>query len=67
MYINKKSRLILGGIALSLCIPLTGLAEEKTKAEELSKPEVDRTELPVKGPWYPAITTLDARDVKAPP
>lgn len=58
---------MLGGLALSLCIPLTGLAEEKTKAEELSKPEVDRTELPVKGPWYPAITTLDARDVKAPP
>ena len=28
---------------------------------------VDRTELPVKGPWYPPITTLDARDAKAPP
>lgn len=29
--------------------------------------EVDRTELPIKGPWYPPITTLDARDAKAPP
>jgi len=31
------------------------------------QPQVDRTELPVKGPWYPPITTLDARDAKAPP
>ena len=31
------------------------------------KAEVDRTELPVKGPWYAPITTLDARDAKAPP
>jgi len=31
------------------------------------KPQVDRTELPVKGPWYPPIKTLDARDAKAPP
>jgi arylsulfatase A-like enzyme len=29
--------------------------------------QVDRTELPVKGPWYPPITTLDARDATAPP
>jgi arylsulfatase len=29
--------------------------------------EVDRTELPIKAPWYPPITTLDARDAKAPP
>ena len=29
--------------------------------------EVDRTELPIKGPWYPPIKTLDARDAKAPP
>lgn len=27
----------------------------------------DRTELPIKAPWYPPITTLDARDAKAPP
>lgn len=31
------------------------------------KPTVDRTVLPLKGPWYPPITTLDARDVKVPP
>jgi arylsulfatase len=29
--------------------------------------QADRTELPVKAPWYPPITTLDARDAKAPP
>jgi arylsulfatase len=29
--------------------------------------QVNRTELPVKAPWYPPITTLDARDAKAPP
>lgn len=29
--------------------------------------EVDRTELPIKAPWYPPITTLDARDATAPP
>jgi len=29
--------------------------------------QIDRTELPIKGPWYPPITTLDARDAKAPP
>jgi len=29
--------------------------------------QIDRTELPVKGPWYPPITTLDARDATAPP
>ncbi len=28
---------------------------------------VDRTVLPVKGPWYPPITTVDARDATAPP
>ncbi len=31
------------------------------------KAELDRTELPIKGPTYPPITTLDARDAKAPP
>ena len=29
--------------------------------------QVDRTELPLKGPWYPPINTLDARDAKSPP
>ncbi|MGB5481164.1 MAG: arylsulfatase, partial [Eudoraea sp.] len=29
--------------------------------------EVDRTELPIKGPWYPPIKILDARDAEAPP
>jgi hypothetical protein len=30
-------------------------------------PMLDRTELPVRAPIYPTITTLDARDAKAPP
>ncbi len=29
--------------------------------------QVDRTVLPIKEPWYPPITTLDAREAKAPP
>ena len=36
-------------------------------AGEAVKATVDRTELPIKKPWYPPITTLDARDVTAPP
>jgi arylsulfatase len=40
------------------CLPVTTLAQEA---------QVDRTELPIKAPWYPPITTLDARDAKAPP
>ncbi len=39
-------------------LPLVGAAQEA---------QVDRTELPIKAPWYPPITTLDARDAKAPP
>ena len=31
------------------------------------KAEIDRTALPIQGPWYPPITTLDPRDAKAPP
>jgi len=29
--------------------------------------ELDRTALPIKAPWYPPITELDARNVKPPP
>ncbi|QDU37495.1 Arylsulfatase [Maioricimonas rarisocia] len=32
-----------------------------------AEPELDRTELPIRAPWRPPITTLDARDAKAPP
>ena len=45
-----------------LCLPIAGMA-----TDEPVKAQVDRTELPVKEPWYPPITTLDARDAKAPP
>jgi arylsulfatase len=42
----------------------TGILMSAASAQEA---QVDRTELPLKGPWYPPITTLDARDAKAPP
>ncbi len=43
---------------------VTGLGTSISMAQEA---QVDRTELPIKGPWHPPITTLDARDAKAPP
>ena len=49
-------------LALAAWAPLAARAEE-----EAPKAEVDRTVLPIKGPWYPPIKTLDARDAKAPP
>jgi arylsulfatase len=49
---------VLCGILVLLILPAFALAQEA---------QVDRTELPVKAPWYPPITTLDARDAKAPP
>ena len=51
---------IAGSVGLLVATSLASI-----NAQE--KPQVDRTELPVKGPWYPPITTLDARDAKAPP
>ena len=51
---------------LSLCMLVgSGMAATDISAQETA--QVDRTELPLKGPWYPPITTLDARDAKAPP
>ena len=41
------------------------MATNVTSAQE--EAQVDRTVLPVSGPWYPPIETLDARDAKAPP
>ena len=52
------------GLSLSMLVA-TGMATQQSRAQE--KAQVDRTELPIKGPWYPPITTLDARDAKAPP
>lgn len=31
-------------LLIALCLPFTGMAQEA---------QVDRTELPIKGPWYP--------------
>ncbi len=53
----KSTRLICV-LILAMLLPMAAWAQ---------KAEIDRTELPVKGPWYPPITTLDARDAKAPP
>ncbi len=54
--------LVLAGLVVA-GFGATGVAAE----EAAVKAGVDRTELPIKGPWYPPITTLDARDAKAPP
>ena len=54
--------LVLAGLVVA------GFGAIGVAAEEAAvKAGVDRTELPIKGPWYPPITTLDARDAKAPP
>ena len=52
-------KLTLAGLAVGF-MAVTAVAQEVAQA-------VDRTELPLKAPWYPPITTLDARDAKAPP
>ena len=53
-------------LALTLVFLMsTCLATKVAVAQEQA--QVDRTELPQKGPWYPPITTLDARDATAPP
>ena len=52
--------LILSTLGLGL-LPVGHADEGSVEAQ------VDRTELPIKGPWYPPITTEDARDATAPP
>lgn len=44
-----------------------GSAEAPAAKAAVTHSQVDRTELPIKAPWYPPITTLDARDATAPP
>ena len=51
-------------LAISLVLLCVSCLTTNTIAQE---PQADRTELPIKAPWYPPITTLDARDAKAPP
>ena len=46
---------------------LTATCVATTFVAAQERAQVDRTELPLKGPWYPPITTLDARDATAPP
>ena len=52
-------------IAFAMVLVASSLATSVATAQE--KAQVDRTVLPVSGPWYPPIKTLDARDAKAPP
>ena len=55
-------------ILILVGLVLAGLGATVVVAQEAQvKAQVDRTELPIKGPWYPPITTLDARDATAPP
>ena len=56
--------LLLAGLAVAGLGTTVAMAEDAPPAV---KAQVDRTELPIKGPWYPPITTLDARDATAPP
>ncbi len=51
-------------VSLVAIITLGGPGTTVATAQEA---QADRTQLPVKEPWYPPITTLDARDAKAPP
>ena len=50
----KKTLIFTAVFLATLCLPLAGMAQEA---------QVDRTELPIKGPWMPAIQELDARAV----
>jgi len=54
-------------LILALSITFLLVSWSAQQAAVAQEAQVDRTELPVKGPWYPPITTLDARDAKAPP
>ncbi|MCJ7556666.1 MAG: arylsulfatase [Gammaproteobacteria bacterium] len=62
MHFTKTLTTAISGLLLTtLCVPVAIAADDTVQAG------VDRTELPIKAPWYPPITTLDARDAKAPP
>jgi hypothetical protein len=58
MYARQTAVSVFASLMLTVLCMSVGMAQEA---------QVDRTELPIKGPWYPPITTLDARDAKAPP
>ena len=53
-------------LALALVI-LVAASIDTSMVTAQDEAQVDRTALPVKGPWYAPIKTLDARDAKAPP
>ncbi len=51
----------------SLAMIVAGVMVVGSTIVHAVEPGVDRTVLPISGPWYPPITTLDARDAVAPP
>ena len=53
--------------ALLVALALTSTTFAQEDKASAPKAQVDRTVLPIKGPWYPPIKTVDARDAKAPP
>jgi len=62
---NFKS--FVGVAMLGFVVLAVALAAATPPAAQAQEAEVDRTELPLKKPWYPPITTLDAREATAPP
>ena len=63
---GKSLAILVLAVLVTAGFGATMATAEEAKAAAV-KAQVDRTELPIKGPWYPPITTLDARDAKAPP
>lgn len=62
LFFTKSFHMKLKNQILTACLVLGLSAINVVNAQN-----IDRTELPIKGPTYPPITTLDARDAKAPP
>jgi arylsulfatase A-like enzyme len=62
---RRTKRAILRALA-GLAIMLLGFPAATT-AQTSGTGNVDRTSLPIREPHYPAVTELDARNVKAPP
>src|SRR5262249_745418 len=60
---------LLGWLAASGKLTTPGQAQDTPKVQppDAGNSAVDRTRLPIVGPAIPAITTLDARNAKAPP
>lgn len=58
---------VAAGASLLVLASLAMTGKQDAQKAQAPKAGVDRTTLPIKGPWYPPIKTVDARDAKAPP